>query len=78
MQNLIMEALQLTLDNALKEGDSSPLQAKVANFDSLKRAQAVLGWNTLEFDATVATRTMPVFEKVARSLVMICYVNTIE
>ena len=63
MQNLIMEALQLTLDNALQ--DSSPLQAKVANYDNLKRAQAVLGWNTLEFDATVATRTMPVFEKVS-------------
>ena len=66
MQNLIMEALQLTLDNSLK--DSSPLQAKVANYDGLKRAQAVLGWNSLEFDATVATRTMPVFEQVRHTL----------
>lgn len=67
MQNLIMEALQQTLNKSLD--GTSAMSAKVTNFEDLRRAQAVLGWNSIEFEATVETRTMPVFEEAAREIV---------
>ena len=51
MQNLIMEGLQLSLTNALD--GAAPREARVANYEELRRAQDVLGWSSIEFEATV-------------------------
>jgi len=67
MQNMIMEALQLTLNNAL-DGSSS-LEAEIDNYPELMKAQSILGWNPREFTATLETRTLPVFEDAARQIV---------
>jgi hypothetical protein len=69
MQNMISEALQLTLSNALNKDKTSVMDSKIPDYDSLLKAQAILGWNAQEFDATVATRTVPVFEEAAKKLV---------
>jgi hypothetical protein len=67
MQNMIMEALQLTLNNAL-DGSSS-MEAEIDNYPELMKAQSILGWSPREFTATLETRTMPVFEDAARQIV---------
>ena len=70
MQNLIMEAVQLSVDNAIARSTrTSKLGAEISNMDNLKSAQTLLGWNNLEFEATVETRSMPVFEAVSREIV---------
>lgn len=75
MQNVIMEAFQLSVDNALKgttSGDGEPsqlLDARVEGADELKKAQKILGWNSMEFDATLSARTMPVFTDAAKHII---------
>ena len=67
MQNMIMEGLQLVLSNSLT--DKSALDAKIENYDLLKKSQSVLGWNSIEFDRTLETKTLPVFEEAAKTIV---------
>lgn len=67
MQSMIMEALHMTLDNDLS-GENA-LDVKIKDYGSLVKAKNILGWNSLEFDATIETRTMPKFETAAREIV---------
>ena len=69
MQNMIMESLQGQLDLALKAADATPLNVKISNYDTLQKSQEVLGWNPLEFSATMEIRTLPVFEAAAKQLI---------
>jgi hypothetical protein len=42
---------------------------RIDDFEALKSSQEVLGWNAREFDATLETRTMPVFETAAQRII---------
>ena len=69
MQNIIMESLQNALDRSLSANSATPLNAKIANFETIKSSKEVLGWNSHEFAATLETRTLPVFEQAARKII---------
>jgi len=69
MQSMIMEALHMTLDNELSAEGKSALEVKIKDYDALVKARSILGWNSLEFDATIETRTLPKFEAAARDII---------
>lgn len=70
MQNMIMEAFQSIVDRSIKKTTvESKLNAEILDLEQLKKAQVLLGWNSLEFGATMETRTLPLFEEIARELV---------
>lgn len=68
MQNMIMESLKFQLDQALGPEDALNGNTDI-NAEALQKAKRVLGWNNYEFDATIETRTMPVFESLVEQLV---------
>jgi len=67
MQNMIMEAIQFTLDASLAQGTSA-MEARVENYDNFIKSQAILGWNEREWVATLETRTTPLFEAAVRDI----------
>lgn len=70
MQNIIMNALTASVDSSLgPDAVSRSMEVKMDNYADLQMAREIFGWNTIEFDATVETKTMPIFEAAARELV---------
>lgn len=72
MENMILESIQTNLQKTLQGGDLSPdtaMKISVNNYDSLVKAKELLGWNTIEFDATLEIRTFPIFESVAARII---------
>lgn len=69
MQNMIMEAIQFMLDKDFQETNYAPMTSKVNNYNNFMKAQQVLGWSSREMIATVETKTMPLFDKVAEELI---------
>lgn len=70
MQNMIMEAFQSVVDRSIKKTTiESKLNAEISDLEQLKKAQVLLGWNSIEFGATMETRTLPLFEEIARELI---------
>jgi len=67
MQNLIMEAVQFTLDASITPG-ASAFDVKVENYDNFLKAQSVLGWNAREWKETLEIRTTPLFETVVQQV----------
>lgn len=67
MQNMILEAVQLSVDSTL--GKSGVRSAELTNYKNLRLAQKVLGWNSLELESTIETRTLPLFEKAVRDAI---------
>jgi hypothetical protein len=66
MQNSISEAVQRQVEEKLT---LSTTDAPVSiNFDTLSQARTVLGWNSIEFEATVEGKTLPVFYASAKEL----------
>jgi len=69
MQNIVSEALQTQVEQALANNGGKPMDASVGNYDSLVKSQEVLGWSSLEFSKTVEIQTMPLFKEAAKQLV---------
>eukprot|EP01038_Epipyxis_sp_PR26KG_P010886 gene10886-14609_t len=69
MQNMIMEAIQLSLDNTLSTNEESLMHVKFDNMEKLAQAQEVFGWDNRELTATIETKTMPIFENIAADIV---------
>ena len=70
MQNMIMEAIQFTLDSTLKTDHSSIMTSSIGDYSKLVKAQTILGWSPRELTATLETKTMPVFEQVVKDLLI--------
>ena len=70
MQAMIMEALQQALDATIGEDPlKESMRVQLSNYQSLQKAREVFNWNPIEFDATIETKTMPIFEVAAKEIV---------
>ena len=84
MQNLIKDSIQYTIDNKLKNPtittitttDTTPTDTSTStynlNFENLAKIKSIFGWNTYEFDATIETKTIPIFEKEVYNIIQSC------
>lgn len=66
MQNMILETIQKNLDQSLS---AKAMDAQFKDYEKFDKAKEILGWNTRELDATIETRTMPLFESAASEIV---------
>lgn len=75
MQNLIMEAIQFTVDNALNVNATATTSTSMGgasiteDYAKLELTREILGWSDRELQSTVETRTMPLFENIINDLV---------
>ena len=76
MQDMIMSALTKSLENSLGEDAvKNAMDVNVDNYENLQAARECFGWEPLEFDRTVETKTIPVFQAAAKTLVQDCMDN---
>lgn len=70
MQNLVMQAVLYKLDGEVRHADISAPAGDIGieSYEAYARAQKTMGVNMGEMISTIETRTVPAFEKVARSL----------
>ena len=72
MANIVMEILTREMDTTLLGADgksTDSFAAALPQYDSLSKAKSVLGWSGLEFDSTLSTKTLPLFESAVKNLV---------
>jgi hypothetical protein len=73
MQNMILEAVQYSIDASIS--DSSNMDANIKNYDNLVKAQSILGWNAVELQASIETKTLPLFESAAKHVIDDIYLH---
>lgn len=84
MEAMLADSLRSTLDRSLivdapldgaaeSEEQAGALPAhmtvSIANYSKLQEAQAVLGWDSAEFDRNVETKTLPLFDAAVKDIV---------
>ena len=72
MANIVMEILTREMDTTLLGADgksTDSFAAALPQYDSPSKAKSVLGWSGLEFDSTLSTKTLPLFESAVKNLV---------
>lgn len=72
MANIVMEVLTKEMDSTLLGADGKSIDsfaAALPQYDNLNKAKSVLGWSGLEFDSTLSTKTIPLFESAVNALV---------
>ena len=73
MQDLIMTALTTSIDSTMGENArENAMSTQLGNYRNLQAARNVFGWEDMEFEKTVETKTMPVFEIAARKIIEEC------
>lgn len=72
MQDIILKKLNDKVDADMDDGNkvgSDDVHGGIAEYDSLKKAQEVIGWSNFAFDSVVEGKTLPIFNDFIKSMI---------